>query len=72
MTALTRDGRNLTTSGSIAVANLNAQIDGLTARLGRARSTPAAMAPLTASDMTQLVDLLLLRGQVLGQISDYE
>ena len=72
MTALTQDGRDLTTSGSIAVANLNAQIDGLTARLHRARSPRAAMALLTAADMTPLVDLLLLRGQVLGRIGDYE
>ena len=70
MTALTQDGRDLTTSGSIAVANLNAQIDGLTARLHRARSPRAAMALLTAADMTPLVDLLLLRGQVLGRIGD--
>jgi tetratricopeptide (TPR) repeat protein len=71
MTALTQDGRQLTTSGSIAVVNLNAQIDGLTARLLGARSTWAPMA-LTAADMTPLVDLLLLRGQVLGRIADYE
>lgn len=71
MTALTQNGRNLTTSGSIAVANLNAQIDGLTARLPGARSAQAATA-LAAVDTTHLIDLLLLRGQVLGRIADYE
>lgn len=72
MTALTQVGRDLTTSGGIAVTNLNAQIDGLTARLQSARSTRAAMAVLTADAITPLVDLLLLRGQVLGRIADYE
>ena len=72
MTALTQDGRNLTTSGGIAVANLNAQIDGLTARLHSAGSTRAAVAVRTAAALTPLVDLLLLRGQVLGRIADYE
>ena len=72
MTVLTQHGRVQTTSGSIAVANLNAQIDGLTALLHPARSAHAATAPLTAADMTPLVDLLLLRGQVLGRIADYE
>jgi predicted Zn-dependent protease len=43
-----------TTSGTIAVVNLHAQIDGL-----------AAESPL-------LIDLLLLRGHVLGRIADYE
>ena len=72
MTVLTQQGRTRTTSGSIAVANLNAQIDGLTALLHPARSAQAATAPLTAADLTPLVDLLLLRGQVLGRIADYE
>lgn len=73
MTALTQDDRDLTTtSGSIAVANLRAQIEGLSARLHRARSTQAAPAPLTVADVAPLVDLLLLRGQVLGRIADYE
>jgi tetratricopeptide (TPR) repeat protein len=43
-----------TTSGTIAVVNLHAQIDGL------------------ASASVLLVELLLLRGQVLGRIADYE
>jgi tetratricopeptide (TPR) repeat protein len=43
-----------TTSGTIAVVNLDAQIEGL-----------AAASPL-------LIDLLILRGQVLGRIADYE
>ncbi|MGH3307177.1 MAG: hypothetical protein ACRDOX_05765, partial [Nocardioides sp.] len=72
MTALTQNDRNLTTSGSIAVANLNAQIDGLTGRLPGARSPQAATALLTAVDTTPLIDVLLLRGQVLGRIADYE
>lgn len=72
MTVLTQQGRVQTTSGSIAVANLNAQIDGLTSLLHPARSVQAATAPLTAADMTPLVALLLLRGQVVGRIADYE
>jgi tetratricopeptide (TPR) repeat protein len=43
-----------TTSGTIAVVNLHAQIDGL------------------ASASVLMVELLLLRGQVLGRIADYE
>jgi tetratricopeptide (TPR) repeat protein len=48
------DGEPSTTSGTIAVANLHAQIDGLV--------VPSAL----------LIDLLLLRGHVLGRIADYE
>jgi tetratricopeptide (TPR) repeat protein len=45
-----------TTSGAIAVVNLHAQIDGRAAR----------------ADRLALIDLLTLRGQVLGRIADYE
>jgi tetratricopeptide (TPR) repeat protein len=48
-----------TTSGTIAVVNLHAQIDGLAARA-------------LAAESLLLVDLLILRGHVLGRIADYE
>jgi tetratricopeptide (TPR) repeat protein len=73
MTALTQCDRDLpTTAGSIAVANLQAQIEGLTERLHRGRSTRVPTALLAVADMAPLVDLLLLRGQVLGRVADYE
>ncbi len=73
MTALLfQEGHDLTTSGSIAVSNLDAQIGGMLARIHRARSAQEAAGFLTAADTTPLVDLLLLRGQVLGRICDYE
>jgi len=72
MTTPTRDEHEpTTTSGPIAVANLTAQIDGLTAQLHTARSTRVGPTLLTLPGTT-LVDLLLLRGQVLGRIADYE
>jgi len=54
----------MTTSGSIALANLQAQITGLEAR--------AAVGYLMAAQWPGLRDLLILRGQLLGRISDYE
>jgi tetratricopeptide (TPR) repeat protein len=54
------------------VANLHAQIGGLTARLPTAPSVLAAGAPPAVAEPVLLVDLLLLRGQVLGRIADYE
>jgi tetratricopeptide (TPR) repeat protein len=53
-----------TTNGTIAVVNLHAQIDGLTAATMRA--TPSA------SEQLGLIDLLALRGHVLGRVADYE
>jgi tetratricopeptide (TPR) repeat protein len=73
MTGMTADDRDPpTTSGAIAVANLHAQIDGLTARLPTPRSMQAAGTPPAVLEQALLVDLLLLRGQVLGRIADYE
>jgi len=57
-----------TTSGAIAVVNLHAQIDGLAARALPASSAPGS----SAADWLVLIDLLTLRGQVLGRIADYE
>ena len=57
-----------TTSGVVAVTNLQAQIDGLAARLAGAR---LGRAP-TVADCAVLIDLLLLHGHVLGRIADYE
>jgi hypothetical protein len=59
------DREPATTGGTIAVVNLHAQIDGLTARGLRDASSPAA-------ESLRRVDLLVLRGHVLGRIADYE
>jgi tetratricopeptide (TPR) repeat protein len=69
ISALTQeDHRPATTSGVIAVANLHAQIDGL-ARAARARTGNARPA---VPERALLIDLLLLRGHVLGRVADYE
>jgi tetratricopeptide (TPR) repeat protein len=60
-----------TTSGTIAVANLHAQIDGLAARVLSAAPVPAA-AHMLMEEALILIDLLSLRGHVLGRIADYE
>ena len=54
-----------TTSGIIALVNLQAQIDGLKQR-ATAGGLPAV------SDRAELIELVALRGQVLGRIADYE
>lgn len=54
----------VTTDGAIAVANLQAQIDGLEAL--------AAAGLLESERRVSLVELLILRGQLLGRIADYE
>lgn len=59
-----------TTSGTIAMANLQAQIDGLTLRVSGAGSGRAA--PRAVAGRAVLVDLLLLRGHVLARIADHE
>jgi tetratricopeptide (TPR) repeat protein len=65
------DCEPVTTNGTIAVANLHAQIAGLAAR---ARPAPPgqAAAPLAVATQALLVDLLTLRGETLGRIADYE
>ncbi|RPE37583.1 tetratricopeptide repeat protein [Streptomyces sp. Ag109_O5-1] len=68
----------VTTSGTIAVTNLHGQIDGLAVRLGRtgaegARGARAAVAAhLAVAQGAALIDLLNLRGHVLGRVADYE
>jgi tetratricopeptide (TPR) repeat protein len=47
------------TDGAIAVLNLQAQIEGLEG-------------PGTSAEAATLIDLLILRGRILGRISDYE
>ena len=47
------------TDGAIAVLNLQAQIDGLEG-------------PGTSAEAATLIDLLILRGRILGRIGDYE
>jgi tetratricopeptide (TPR) repeat protein len=54
------------------VANLQAQINGLTARAAAARSGQAALARPAVAEQALLVDLLILLGHVLGRIADYE
>jgi hypothetical protein len=61
-----------TTSGTIAVVNLQAQIGGLAARIRRASPGPTAAPPLAVAEQAGLTDLLTLRGHVLGRIADYE
>jgi tetratricopeptide (TPR) repeat protein len=57
------NGEPVTTSGVIALVNLQAQIDGLESQLAAGR--PVAQ-------QAELIDLLSLRGQVLGRIADAE
>ena len=72
MTGLAAEEDELaTTSGTIAMVNLQAQVDSLAARVHRASSGQAAAAPALA-DQAVLVDLLTVRGHVLGRIADYE
>jgi tetratricopeptide (TPR) repeat protein len=65
------DREPVTTNGTIAVANLHAQIAGLAA-LGRQAGAGLGPAPLAVATRAHLIDLLLLRGEVLGRIADYE
>ena len=53
-----------TTDGTIAVTNLQAKIDGLARHAGGAG--------LPIARRTELVELLLLRGHLLGRSDDYE
>ena len=72
MTALpSGDCEPVTTNGTIAVANLHAQIAGLAAR-ARPATPGQAAAPLAVPTGALLADLLTLRGEVLGHIADYE
>ncbi|MCB0210269.1 MAG: tetratricopeptide repeat protein [Anaerolineae bacterium] len=64
MIGLVNDTEITTTNGVIAMVNLDAQIDGLEAQ--------ATLGRLTAAQGAELIDLLILRGQVLGCIADYE
>jgi tetratricopeptide (TPR) repeat protein len=58
------DSGPVTTAGVIALANLAARIDGQAARATRGR--------LTVEERAELVELLALRGHVLGCIADAE
>jgi tetratricopeptide (TPR) repeat protein len=53
-----------TTDGLIALSNLEAHIDGLERTAGRGAVASAAW--------SELVDLIMLRAQILGRIADYE
>jgi tetratricopeptide (TPR) repeat protein len=61
---LTTDSDPVTTAGVIAVGNLQARIDGQVAR--------ATVGRLTVGERAELVELLALRGHVLGAIADAE
>jgi tetratricopeptide (TPR) repeat protein len=61
-----------TTDGTIAVANLHAQIAGLEARSSLASSAQPPAARPAVAGQAALIDLLLLRGDVLGRIADHE
>ena len=56
-------GRSQTTDGSIALRNLDAQIEGL--------QVEAMSGYSTAETQLCLIDLLVLRGRMLGRIADY-
>lgn len=62
--ALAKAAMIRTTHGTIACANLAAQIDGLESQAGRGG--------LSGASWAELVDLLILRAQMLGRIADYE
>ncbi len=64
MIGLAYNTEPITTSGVIALVNLQGQIDGLESK--------AAGGCLTTAQRTDLIDLLALRGQVLGCIADAE
>ncbi|HYX32412.1 MAG TPA: tetratricopeptide repeat protein [Oligoflexus sp.] len=53
-----------TTHGALALANLEAQINGI--------ESVAATGRITLSDQAGFIDLVLLRGEVLARIVDYE
>ena len=58
------DSGPVTTAGVIAVGNLEARIDAQVSR--------AASGRLTIGELAELVELIALRGQVLGRIADSE
>src|SRR6478735_11274829 len=62
--AMMTDGEPVTTAGVIAVGNLQARIDGQVAR--------ARVEPLGIANRAELVELVALRGNVLGCIADSE
>jgi tetratricopeptide (TPR) repeat protein len=53
-----------TTSGALAISNLEAQIAGWEARL--------SLGGCSAAEHAELIELVALRGQLLGHIADYE
>ena len=65
------DREPITTSGVIAVPNLHAQIEGLAAAVVRTAPGPGS-SPMVVGEWAVLIDLLILRGHVLGRIADYE
>jgi tetratricopeptide (TPR) repeat protein len=64
MTRLAHDAELTTTSGVIAVINLEAQINSLASQVTSGR--------LAVSQRADLIDLLSLRGHILGRLADYE
>src|SRR5882672_10496264 len=54
----------VTTAGRIALQNLQARIGGQVSRAGRA--------PLAVDELSDLIELVALRGHVLGSIADAE
>lgn len=62
----------VTTNGIIAVTNLHGQIDGLAVRLSRAGIGKSPEAQLAVAQGAALIDLLNLRGHILGRVADYE
>ncbi|MFD5794213.1 tetratricopeptide repeat protein [Streptomyces diastatochromogenes] len=69
---LAQEREPVTTSGTIAVMNLHAQIDGLAVRLSRPATAQAQGTRWAVTQGAALVDLLNLRGHLLGRVADYE
>src|SRR3989442_3935832 len=61
---MTPESGPATTAGIIALGNLEARIDGQAGQAARGR--------LTVGERAELVDLIALRGHVLGRIADAE
>ncbi|MFF0291749.1 tetratricopeptide repeat protein [Streptomyces sp. NPDC005262] len=67
-----KESEPVTTNGTIAMVNLHGQIDGLAVQLSRAGTGETPDAPLAVTQGAALIDLLNLRGHILGRVADYE
>ena len=70
-TMIEGDREPITTGGTIAMVNLTAQIDGLTAQ-GRSNSAGQPITAFAIAQQAVLAELLTMRGHLLGRVADYE